>query len=202
MTESFWARIFYSEFIKHFRKMTDAEIASDIRESMDALENLDDSGNSLGALMVKSSNKRIDDNRKQRIEAGRKGGKAKGESYKSGSRQREARDESTTSCDVQTDAGSGNASGELTPSENNGCKMESRTSVCTKNLKKKKCRPPTTEALYDYCVDSGLDESDARDCYEMCQSRDWKDRNGNNIVDWKSFTKGFCESRRKKRVVG
>ena len=140
MENSFWARVFYTEFIKHFRKMTDAEIAADIRESMDALEDLDGSGKSFGALMVNSSNNGIEYNRKQRIEAGSKGGKARAEKFKSGSRHRESRDESTTSCDVQTDAGSGNASGERTPSENNGCTLESATSVCTKNLKKKKCR--------------------------------------------------------------
>lgn len=200
--ESFWCKVTFKDFIKHFRKLSDSEILADIRESMDALEDGSEDGKSFGAMMVKSSNKRIEDCRKQRQEAGRNGGKARAEKFKKCRNQSgDARNESSTVSNGATDAGCGNVSGEHIPSDNNGCASESATSAAPKISKKKKCRPPSTEELYNFAEDTGLDESDARDCYEMCSSRNWTDRNGNNIVDWKSFTKGFCDSRRNKRRV-
>lgn len=58
MTDSFWTRVLWSRFIKHFRKLTDEQIIKDIHESMDALEDNDASGNSFGAKMVAWTNER------------------------------------------------------------------------------------------------------------------------------------------------
>lgn len=58
MTDSFWTRVLWSRFIKHFRKLTDEQIIKDIHESMDALEDNDASGDSFGAKMVAWTNER------------------------------------------------------------------------------------------------------------------------------------------------
>ena len=60
-------------------------------------------------------------------------------------------------------------------------------------------KAPTKEELYDYCAEHGIDQADARDCWEMCESRQWADRDGVQINDWKGFVKGFCNSRKRKR---
>lgn len=70
MERTFWARVFFTEFIRHFRKMTDEEIITDIRQSMDDLEEMNDSGNSLGSNMVRWAQERIEEKRKQRSNAG------------------------------------------------------------------------------------------------------------------------------------
>ena len=74
MERSFWARVYFSEFIRHFRKMTDEEIIADIRASMDDLEDFNGEGGSFGGKLVLWAKERIDGNREQRIAAGKKSG--------------------------------------------------------------------------------------------------------------------------------
>ena len=62
MTDSFWTKVLWSRFIKHFRKLTDEQIINDIHESMDALEDNDASGDSFGAKMVAWANERRNGN--------------------------------------------------------------------------------------------------------------------------------------------
>jgi len=59
MANLFWAKVPFLDFIKHFRKLSDEQIVADIKDSMDALEDGDGSGNSFGALMVRSSQERV-----------------------------------------------------------------------------------------------------------------------------------------------
>lgn len=68
-----------------------------------------------------------------------------------------------------------------------------------RTFKGHKFKAPTKEELYAYAQDNGLDESDARDCWEMCESRQWADRDGVQIENWKTFVAGFCKSRKAKR---
>ena len=69
---NYWAKVLFCEFIRHFRKLDDAAIVADVKQSMDDLEALLPSGNSFGAKMVAWSNERIEFNRETR---GRKGGR-------------------------------------------------------------------------------------------------------------------------------
>lgn len=57
-TDTFWSKVLFKDFIRHFRKMSDEQIVRDINDSMDALENLDCSGESFGSLMVQWANDR------------------------------------------------------------------------------------------------------------------------------------------------
>lgn len=45
----FWAKVFFAEFIRHYRKLDDAAIVADVRASMDDIEELRADGESLGA---------------------------------------------------------------------------------------------------------------------------------------------------------
>ena len=56
----FWCKVFFKEYIKHYRKMTDEQIVKDVRQSMDDLEDLVDSSDSFGSQMVRWSVERAE----------------------------------------------------------------------------------------------------------------------------------------------
>lgn len=177
--ESFWCKIMFKDVISHFRKLDDKAIVKDIKDTMDALEDLNENGNSFGAMMVRNSKLRIEENRDKRAEAGRKGGFAKAAKFKE-----------------RSDGDNGNVISDQNHTGNGG-PLDPPPSG--RSNRRKAQQSPTTEELYDFCVDNGIDEADARECFEMCAERGWKDKNGKNIVDWKKFIQGFCESRQEKR---
>ena len=177
--------------------MNDNDIVNDIRQSMDDLEDLNGEGKSFGAYMVRQTNDRIEENRKQRIEAGRKGGQARAAKFKEKTFAAEDSDsrEASEFMDASKDEGSETA----TSSQQDFSVTPQRSDVRASGRTRRKFQAPSTEDLYDFCADNGIDEADARECYEMCAERGWKDKNGKNIVDWKKFIQGFCESRQEKR---
>lgn len=74
LNDRFWAKVLFSQFIKHYRKMNDTEIVADIKQSMDDLEDLNEEGGSFGAKMVRWSMDRVDQYPKA-SENGKKGGR-------------------------------------------------------------------------------------------------------------------------------
>lgn len=71
----FFAAVEFSAFIRHFRKLDDAEIVEDIQQSMDDLEEMNTAGSSFGAEMVASMQRRIAANREKNRLNGLKGGR-------------------------------------------------------------------------------------------------------------------------------
>lgn len=59
MTEPFYAKIKFKDFISHFRKLTDEQIVEDVRKSMDDMEACEAKGNSFGAFLVRVVNERM-----------------------------------------------------------------------------------------------------------------------------------------------
>lgn len=76
MNDRFWAKVLFKEFIRHYRKLDDAQIVADVRKSMDDLEDLVDDANSFGSKMVRWSMERVDQYPQAR-ENGKKGGRPK-----------------------------------------------------------------------------------------------------------------------------
>lgn len=74
--DRFWAKVLFRDFIRHYRKMTPEERAEDIEKSMDALEDLDETGSSFGSKMVFWATHRAE-NYPQASENGKKGGRPK-----------------------------------------------------------------------------------------------------------------------------
>lgn len=74
LNDRFWAKVLFSQFIKHYRKMNDEQIVADIKQSMDDLEDLSDEGSSFGAKMVRWSMERVDQY-PMASENGKKGGR-------------------------------------------------------------------------------------------------------------------------------
>ena len=72
--DRFWAKVFFRDFIKHYRKMTPEQIVADVEKSMDDLENLEEAGTSFGAKMIRASIGRAE-NYPQASENGKKGGR-------------------------------------------------------------------------------------------------------------------------------
>lgn len=58
---------------------------------------------------------------------------------------------------------------------------------------------PDSEDLYEHVASEGLDEFDARQWFEMCSDRGWKDRYGNPIGNWKGALKRFCDAKARRR---
>ena len=75
MRNSFWAQLYFEDFIRHFRKLDDAAIVADVKQSMDDLENRDPEGSSFGAEMVASTLGRIRGNRDKYGKYGALGGR-------------------------------------------------------------------------------------------------------------------------------
>ena len=61
--------------------------------------------------------------------------------------------------------------------------------------------PPTTAELYDFAEAARLSEADAREWWEICTERGWKDRSGKPIRDWKKACERYCASRAINRMA-
>ncbi len=222
---NYWAKVLFCEFIRHYRKMDDAEIVADVKQSMDDLEALLPCGNSFGAKMVRWSNERIEFNRETR---GKKGGRPKKspQDAPNGNAGDDTPDagngaalKTPTSCDqLKSDGDTREGSLDMHLAREGGT-LESGTSATIYALdgltgKDRRARAPGTTAksrgarvpevpdsedLYEHVAAEGLDEFDARQWFEMCSDRGWKDRYGNPIGNWKGALKRFCDAKARRR---
>ena len=60
---------------------------------------------------------------------------------------------------------------------------------------------PTTAELYDFAEAARLSEADAREWWELCTERGWKDRSGKPIRDWKKACERYCARRAINRMA-
>ena len=170
--DRFWAKVLFKEFIRHYRKMTPEQKVADIDESMDALEDLDDTGDSFGAKMVRWSMERVEQYPMAR-ENGKKGGRPR----KDSSSQEEARQ-------------SEQREGDTGPVDSMG-----RTDAPSRTLPL-----PTWDDFLSFVDGEGLDYTDARQWWEMTMvDRKGLDRNGKPIGNWKGALKRFCTTKTAKR---
>ena len=168
LKDRFWAKVLFSQFIKHYRKMTPEQKVADIDASMDALEELDDSGGSFGAKMVRWSMERVEQYPMAR-ENGKKGGRPR----KDSSSQEDARE-------------SEQREGDTGPVDSMG-----RTDAPSRTLPL-----PTWEDFLSFVDGEGLDYTDAREWWEMTMvDRKGHDRNGKRIDNWKGALKRFCTTK-------
>lgn len=63
--------------------------------------------------------------------------------------------------------------------------------------KKSSTEPPTKEELYDFASLKKIDHAIARQFWEIAESRNWSDKNGNPIANWNGALINF-EKRMKK----
>lgn len=225
--DRFWAKVLFKEFIRHYRKLSAEQKAADIDASMDALEDLDASGDSFGSKMVRWSMQRADQY-PQAVANGKKGGRPKKSTQdaphgNAGDDMPDAGNGAASktppSCDQLTaDGDTREDSLDMHPAREGGT-LETSTSAtiyALDGLPDKDRRPrapgttaksrgarvpevPDSEDLYEHVAAEGLDEFDARQWFEMCSDRGWKDRYGNPIGNWKGALKRFCDAKARRR---
>lgn len=61
--------------------------------------------------------------------------------------------------------------------------------------------PPSTAELYDFAESARLSEADAREWWELCTERGWKDRSGKPIRNWKAACERYCARRAINRMA-
>ena len=54
-SDIFWSKLYFRDFRQHFKRMSDSQIVADIRESLDKIDDLDETGDSFGAKCVLSA---------------------------------------------------------------------------------------------------------------------------------------------------
>lgn len=226
--KGFFAAIPFSEFIRHFRKMTIEEAGEDVMKSMDDIEELKEDGKSFGSLMVRLMNERISANSEKNRINGKKGGRPKKSQQdapngNAGDDMHDAGNgaalKTPPSCDQLTADGDTREDSQDMYQAREGGNSESGTSATIYALdgltgKDRRARAPGTTAkssgarvpevpdsedLYEHVAAEGLDEFDARQWFEMCSDRGWKDRYGNPIGNWKGALKRFCDAKARRR---
>ena len=193
--KGFFAAIPFSEFIRHFRKMTIEEAGEDVMKSMDDIEELKEDGKSFGSLMVRLMNERIAANSEKNRINGSKGGRPRknfpdtpgGSAKPAGC----AAGKRIPPQEYTTAAGESAAPLECGP---NGGSAE-RAGGFYGPL------PPTTAELYDFAEAARLNEADAREWWELCTERGWKDRYGKPIRNWKKACERYCARRAINRMA-
>ena len=206
--KGFFAAIPFSEFIRHFRKMTIEEAGEDVMKSMDDIEELKEDGKSFGSLMVRLMNERISANSEKNRINGSKGGRPRknfpdtrgGSASPAGcaSSKRIPPQESTTAAGESAEklalpdiGGSAASAGRSHRSPRAGEVSDSP----------KVSETPTTAELYDFAEAARLSEADAREWWELCTERGWKDRSGKPIRNWKKACERYCARRAINRMA-
>ena len=189
--------------------MNDAEIVNDVKKSIIALTKLSETGESFGAKMVKWANERIDSNAAKASAAnGSKGGRPRknspdtrgGSASPAGcvSGKRIPPQESTTAA--------GESAEKLDPPDIGGSAASAGRSPRSPRAGEVSDSPkvsetPTTAELYDFAEAARLNEADAREWWELCTERGWKDRYGKPIRDWKKACERYCARRAINRMA-
>jgi hypothetical protein len=60
-------------------------------------------------------------------------------------------------------------------------------------MTKPKTKPPTKDEIYDFAEEQFIDDGIARQFWEICESRNWCDKNGKKIVNWKGALINFSK---------
>ena len=206
--KGFFAAIPFSEFIRHFRKMTIEEAGEDVMKSMDDIEELKEDGKSFGSLMVRLMNERIAANSEKNRINGSKGGRPRknfpdtpgGSASPAGcaAGKRIPPQASTTAAGESAeklalpDIGGSAASAGRAPRSPRAGEVSDSPEVS---------EIPTTAELYDFAEAARLSEADAREWWELCTERGWKDRYGKPIRDWKKACERYCARRAINRMA-
>lgn len=215
----FWCKVFFKEYIKHYRKMTDEQIVKDVRQSMDDLEDLVDNTDSFGSQMVRWSTERAEQPFATAArENGKKGGRPR--KNKETTADGDTREDSlniatsgngsvtesgtsatttTTPCPISTD---GPRQAETRKSQGRtGAPSTGATSstVPVRSYRPRKVPHPKGEyEVFDFAGENGIPEWVANEFYQrFFVERDGTDNDGNNIDNWKGALINYNKSRKR-----
>ena len=206
--ECFWAKVLFREYLAHYIAMNDAEIVNDVKKSIIALTKLSETGESFGAKMVKWANERIDSNAAKASAAnGSKGGRPRKNSPDTrGGSASPAGGAAGKRIPPQESTTAAGESAEKLDSPDIGGSAASAGRSLTHRVGEVSDSPkvsetPTTAELYDFAEAASLSEADAREWWELCTERGWKDRYGKPIRDWKKACERYCARRAINRMA-
>lgn len=186
--DRFWAKVLFKEFIKHYRKMDAGQMAADVYESMDALEDLNPEGSSFGAKMVRWSMERAEmPSAVASRENGQKGGRPK---------------KSEPVADEIGDALGGLAA-ELCAGVNDSSRVKSAQNAGSHKTGKIPAHTPAprdSQEVFAFAAEQGLDYDDTRLWWERnFVERDGMDKDGNRFANWKGALINACKAEKKNR---
>ena len=229
--ECFWAKVLFREYLAHYIAMNAEEIVNDVKKSIIALTKLSEEGDSFGSKMVKWANERMDSNAaKASASNGSKGGRPRKNSpdTRGGSAspagcaagKRIQPQESTTAAGESAekldppDIGGSAASAGRAPRSPRAGESANSPEVSESSDAANRCFAspadgcasgkrihPSTAELYDFAEAARLSEADAREWWEICTERGWKDRSGKPIRDWKKACERYCARRAINRMA-
>ena len=206
--ECFWAKVLFREYLSHYIAMNDAEIVNDVKKSIIALTKLSETGESFGAKMVKWANERIDSNAAKASAAnGSKGGRPRKNSpdTRGGSASPAGCAAGKRIPPQEYTTASGESAEKPAPPDIGGSAASAGRSIPPRvgevSDSPKVSDIPTTAELYDFAEAARLSEADAREWWELCTERGWKDRSGKPIRNWKKACERYCARRAINRMA-
>lgn len=171
-----WTKMLHKEdFCEHFCEMSDKEIVDDIRKSIASFMKQREEGEDFGAKMVHKARLRIDAVHDVRSDAGKQGGRPRKDSVEDGARESQRR------------AGADSVRG--TPLHSAPARPRAKNSRC----------PNSREEFHAFVADNNLHEGLAEEWYAMHEAREWVDKNGNPIKDWRGALYNYCTNTEQKR---
>lgn len=155
--EVFWARVSFREFRQHFKRMSDADIVRDIRDSIDAFDDLTTDVDCFGSKCVLSALER----HKGRSEINAANARARWKGH--------GIDIEEEKADPPVDPDFGTNE---TPQG---------------DIDKPKQRPkdPTHEEVAEYCKELGISDVMRDDFFSYYDMRGWKTNRGVKVAKWK-----------------
>lgn len=224
-----WDNVIFREFAAHFISMSDEQVVRDIRESVVKVINLDESGDSFGANMVRRAKERLCGRHDVAVQNGTKGGRPRKE-HTAGAPTREdgvdrkSGTPATFYGDAATREGAevcpNRESGVVEPTTisnniGNGQGTEARLSQgragadsvrgnplhsapARPRAKNSRC-PNSREDFHAFVADNNLHEGLAEEWYAIHEAREWVDKNGNPIKDWRGALYNYCTKTEQKR---
>lgn len=205
----FWSKIEWRQFIRHYRKMTKDEAGEDVMKSMDDLEEMNADGKSFGSLLVRIANERMASNASKASAAnGSKGGRTRKNSpdTRGGSARPAGCEAGNRIPPQESTTAAGESAEKLDPPDIGGSAASAGRAPRSPRAGEVSDSPkvsetPTTAELYDFAEAARLSEADAREWWELCTERGWKDRYGKPIRDWKKACERYCARRAINRMA-
>ena len=168
-----WDNVIFREFAAHFISMSDEQVVRDIRESVVKVINLDESGDSFGANMVRRAKERLCGRHDVAVQNGTKGGRPRKDSVEDGARESQRR------------AGADSVRG---------------TPLHSAPVRSSGPMPDDVQPVYDFAAAENLDPVDAYECWNVTvNERGGKTADGKRITNWKAYVRKWCATRASNR---
>lgn len=182
-----WDNVIFREFAAHFISMSDEQVVRDIRESVVKVINLDESGDSFGANMVRRAKERLCGRHDIAVQNGSKGGRPK---------------KSEPVADEIGDAIGGLAS-ELCAGVHDSSRVKSAQNAGSHKTGKIPAHTPAprdSQEVFAFAAEQGLDYDDTRLWWERnFVERDGMDKDGKRFTNWKGALINACKAEEKNR---